>query len=323
MNKSKQVILNLIQDLRRFLLSFINGRRGRCQIKFDMTSLLNNGGFTLIELLVVVLIIGILAAIALPQYQKAVLRSRFAALKPLAKAVKNAQEIYYNEHGQYAAQLSTLDIQAPSDAELELSDTDGHEFVRAKKTGLNNRYTMYFDHSAQFAGNVYCEALTTDTQAMAVCAGEGGTGHTETNGEYTLYLLSGNGAGEFSSAFYVFDSPATVAKELGERFSNCGGDYDCFSSLFSNMLEEEKLPSEDYSNGFEYVIGDWKYTYFLGSSIYMSARSLDGATNVMISYWSYGSSIQNPTISCSTVKGECGFLCGSPSSCSVSLNDLE
>ena len=66
--------------------------------------------FTLIELLVVVLIIGILAAIAVPQYQKAVWRSRAVEVKVFAKNLQNAQMIYRLHNGGYAQDFADLDI---------------------------------------------------------------------------------------------------------------------------------------------------------------------------------------------------------------------
>ena len=70
-------------------------------------------GFTLIELLVVVLIIGILSAVALPQYTKAVEKSRVSEAKILLKALNNAEEIYALANGSQTYDLSELDISFP------------------------------------------------------------------------------------------------------------------------------------------------------------------------------------------------------------------
>ncbi len=99
-------------------------------------------GFTLIELLVVVLIIGILAAVALPQYTKAVERARTAeAIQWLGDAA-TAEQIYYMANNEFAKTLANLndkgDITVPTTLNNKWTPTVAESGSNVKLTVTRN-----------------------------------------------------------------------------------------------------------------------------------------------------------------------------------------
>lgn len=116
---------------------------------------MNKQGFTLIELLVVVLIIGILAAIALPQYMKAVEKSRASEAIGLIQTVARAEKLYKLSNNLYTFDLEALDIEMPnicglvsyvSNFEIRVStvgdlNANADTFaIRAERTRENDKY---------------------------------------------------------------------------------------------------------------------------------------------------------------------------------------
>ncbi len=138
-------------------------------------------GFTLIELLVVVLIIGILAAVAVPQYQKAVLKARVAQVLPFLKAIYTAQQLYFLDNGKYAEDMEDLNIQVRCPTGWVCSmgyDVSGVALNKAEATPVDNRYfdnfriILYYGPSKileNIQGKPYCMAHKGKVNSVNVC----------------------------------------------------------------------------------------------------------------------------------------------------------
>ena len=144
----------------------------------------NTQAFTLIELLVVVFIIGILAAVALPQYQVAVAKSRFANLKNLAHKIKNAQELYYLANNRYPTTLEELDIELPGGGELNETGnqktypwgecTITYDIGACSNSKYHLLYQIYLSHSP-YPTRINCVVTdNTDATAHKICKSDTG-----------------------------------------------------------------------------------------------------------------------------------------------------
>jgi type IV pilus assembly protein PilE len=152
-----------------------------------------NKAFTLIELLVVVLIIGILAAIALPKYMIAVQKSRFVQYLTFSKAIKQAEQLYYLANGKYTDDFDLLDIEMPKGGIVNgsiISFPNGFtvtlfskQTVCVKSANLAVSHCNYYNDKRSD-----CRAQIGDSTGAQICKSLGGV-YDHNDGVQDMYYL--------------------------------------------------------------------------------------------------------------------------------------
>ena len=119
----------------------------------------NRRGFTLIELLIVVVIIGILAAIAVPKFQNTKGKANAASLRADLRNLVTAEEAYFYDNSQYTSDINALNIRVTSGVTIT--------FGTATAGGWSARVTH------PMAWPIRCAVFFGSAPALAPAASEG------------------------------------------------------------------------------------------------------------------------------------------------------
>ena len=138
-------------------------------------------GFTLIELLVVVLIVGILSAVALPQYQKAVDKARLTEAIILGKHIRDLEKVYQLANGTYTKSFVDLGMETPGgytmssntlfkgdnkfqlESALYSGERDRIVYYYGSTSNNNQHLALFFPYATE---NIQCNPYTSYGQKL-------------------------------------------------------------------------------------------------------------------------------------------------------------
>jgi type IV pilus assembly protein PilA len=152
----------------KFLQNFVSKKKG-------------NEGFTLIELLVVIIIVGVLAAIALPSFLNQIGKARGSEAKSNLGTINRAQQSYRLENQSFATTTANLDAKVTGNFFTYTTATGSTQYTTttAADPGANTDLKVYSSGVAQSGDNtsamVVCESAATKAAAGTATAAPVGT----------------------------------------------------------------------------------------------------------------------------------------------------